>query len=252
MAKYFYPQNCFAASIKRHLPKTRPFRLIDAPCGNGETSYHFSRNPRAFVRGCEIDDASLANARRHFSAPNLTYEKYDIRNLVAESPHFDAFCIINSLYCFPDCEWVLATIRGLMHSDAQLFIIVDNIEEGENYLRFAKSRSSSSDKGSSFRLPCLKKAEFHSFFESRGFVVSDVTPLVYAHSHHPWAGRLLSIFCHFYLAALNVFQTAFRIGQPNYYLIRLKNASPTRLPTNRVDGNEGFSPTPIDDPKPAR
>ena len=226
MAKFFYPQITFAASIKRHLPKESAFTLIDAPCGNGETSYHFARMANATVRGCDIDDKSLGNARRHFSLPNLTYEQQDIRSLVAESPRFDAFCIINSLYCLPDCERVLSQLRDLMHSDAQLFIIVDNIEGGENYRRFAASHPVTPKKSPSSQLHALKNAEFHSFFESLGFVVKDVTPIVYTHSHHPLAGRLLSIFCHFYLAALNVFQTSLRIGQPNYYLIRLQRAAP--------------------------
>ena len=225
MAKYFYPQNCFAASITQHLPKNKALVLIDCPCGNGETTYHFARIPRATVRGYDLNDESLGNARRHFSLPNLTYEQQDIRSLVTESPHFDAFCIINSLYCFPDCERVLSQLRDLMHSDAQLFIIVDNIEGGENYRQFAASQPVPSKKSPSSRLDALTKDEFRSYFESLGFVVKDVTPIVYTHSYHPLAGRLLSIFCHFYLAALNVFQTSLRIGQPNYYLIRLQRAA---------------------------
>ena len=227
MARFFYPQITFAASIKQHLPKKNAFTLIDAPCGNGETSYHFSRMANVTVRGCDVDDKSLGNARRHFSLPNLTYEQHDIRSLVAESPRFDAFCIINSLYCFPDCERVLSQLRDLMHSDAQLFIIVDNIEGSENYRRFAASKptvSHKSHQAPSSRVSALTKDNFRPFFESLGFAVLDVTPIVYTHSHHLLAGRLLSIFCHFYLASLNVFQTAFRIGSPNYYLIRLKRA----------------------------
>jgi trans-aconitate methyltransferase len=226
MAKYFYPQNCFAASITRNLPKNKALVLIDCPCGNGETTYHFARIPRATVRGYDLNDESLGNARRHFTAANLTYEKQDIRSVVAESPRFDAFCIINSLYCFPDCERVLSQLRGLMHADAQLFIIVDNIEGGENYRRFAATHPVSPNQSPSSQLHALTKAEFRPFFESLGFVVKDVTPIVYTHSHHSLAGRLLSIFCHFYLAALNVFQTSLRIGQPNYYLIRLQRAAP--------------------------
>ena len=226
MAKYFYPQNCFAASITRNLPKNKALVLIDCPCGNGETTYHFARIPRATVRGYDLNDESLGNALRHFTAANLTYEKQDIRSVVAESPRFDAFCIINSLYCFPDCERVLSQLRGLMHADAQLFIIVDNIEGGENYRRFAATHPVSPNQSPSSQLHALTKAEFRPFFESLGFVVKDVTPIVYTHSHHPLAGRLLSIFCHFYLAALNVFQTSLRIGQPNYYLIRLQRAAP--------------------------
>lgn len=225
MARFFYPQITFATSIKRHLPKKNAFTLIDAPCGNGETSYHFARLPNATVRGFDLDDTSLENARRHFSLPNLTYAKSDVRSLVAGSPRFDAFCIINSLYCFPDGELVLTTIRDLMHSEAQLFIIVDNIEGGENYRRFAASRPAPQpDSLPSTQLHGLKKAEFRPFFESLGFAVRDVTPIVYAHSHHPLAGHLLSIFCHFYLALLNVIQTSFRIGTPNYYLIRLRRS----------------------------
>ena len=113
-----------------------------------------------------------------------------------------------------------------MHPNAQLFIIVDNVEEGENYRRFVASHPAPPDESPSSQLHPLTKAEFRSFFESLGFVVKDVTPIAYTHSHHPLAGRLLSIFCHFYLTALNVFQTAFRIGSPNYYLIRLQRAAP--------------------------
>lgn len=224
MARFFYPQITFAASIKQYLPKKNAFTLIDAPCGNGETSWHFARMANATVRGCDVDDNSLGNARRHFSSPNLTYEKHDIRSLVAGSPRFDAFCIINSLYCFPDCERVLSQLRNLMHSESQLFIIVDNIEGGENYRRFAASNSTAPQTAPSSRLPGLTKEEFRPFFESLGFALLDVTPIVYTHSHHPLAGRLLSIFCHFYLAVLNMVQTTFRIGSPNYYLIRLKRA----------------------------
>jgi trans-aconitate methyltransferase len=228
MAKFFYPQITFAESIRKHLPKKIAFTLIDAPCGNGETSWHFARMANATVRGCDLNDTSLENARRHFSLPNLTYEKHDIRSLVAGSPRFDAFCIINSLYCFPDCERVLSQLRDLMHSESQLFIIVDNIEGGENYRRFTASNPAASHKSHqapSSRLQGLTKDDFRPFFESLGLAVSDVTPIVYTHSHHPLAGRLLSIFCHFYLAALNRVQTSFRIGSPNYYLIRLKRAS---------------------------
>jgi hypothetical protein len=176
----------------------------------------------ATVRGCDLDDASLETARRNFSAPNLTYEKYDIRNLAAESPHFDAFCIIN-WFGFSGCERVLSQLRDLVTPEAQLFIIVDS-EGSEIRRQFVLSRPDPTNQSPSSRLQGLTKDEYRPFFESLGLAVLDITPIVYTHSHHPLAGRLLSIFCHFYLAALNVFQTAFRIGSPNYYLIRLKRA----------------------------
>lgn len=225
IARFHYPQITFAESIKRHLPEKNAFTLVDAPCGNGETSYQFARMANATVRGCDLDETSLETACRNFSAFNLTYEKYDIRSLVAESPRFDAFCIINSVYCFPDCERVLSQIRDLMHSESQLFIIVDNIEGGENYRRFVASNPAPSNRAPSSQLHGLTKDEFRPFFESLGFAVLDVTPIVYTHSHHRLAGRLLSIFCHFYLAGLNVLQTSFRIGLPNYYMIRLQRAA---------------------------
>ena len=215
MSRHFYPQNVFAKSILKHVETGAvPKKLLDVPCGNGETSWHFSRNKGLLVYGYDIDRNSVETAKSNYKAKNLLFETKGIFEVIAEQDDVDYFCIINSLFLLPEPERILREASGKIRKDGLLCIIVPNVE-GRNFKWF-NSRNPDVNK------LILHRTEFESYFAQQGLQIKSSKALAYAHTMGRRDIKFFSIFSHFYLYILNFFQTRLSIGKPNYYLIVLK------------------------------
>lgn len=212
MSRYFYPQNIFAKSILKHLTFSKTEQvLIDAPCGNGETSWHFSKKRKLKVMGYDLDHVSIENAKANYQAHNLKFEVKNIFDVITNQQHANYFCIINSLFLLHKPEEVLQKLSVNIQRNGLLFVIVPNIE-GKNYKYFNKSNEG-------VNKLILKPHQFEGYFKDNGFIVKKIEPIVHAHSYGRKDVKLFSVFSHFYLTFLNYFQTKYSIDTPNYYLI---------------------------------
>jgi SAM-dependent methyltransferase len=216
MSRYFYPQNNFAGAILKFIDRKKGVKqlLIDAPCGNGETSWHFAKRPYLDVFAYDLDEQSIATAKANFKAPNLVFEAKSIFDVFPNLSQVDYFCIINSLFLLPDPEKILSSVREKMKDDSLLFVIVPNVQ-GKNYKWFI-------ERNAGFNKLVLNSEEFASYFGKQGFEIKTTESLAYAHNFGRTDVRFLSVFAHVYLTVLNGMQKAMSIGTPNYYLIVLK------------------------------
>jgi len=217
VSSHFYPQNIFAKSILKKIEAPDSIKiLIDAPCGNGETSYLFSRNKKLKVLAFDIDAGSIQTAKRRFKANNLEFNQAGIFEVIKGCDSVNYFCIINSLFLLPQPEKILEEIRDLMNANAQLYIIVPNTK-GKNFKHFSRDNNE-------VNKLILSEEELTPYFSKLNFKINGITSIAFTHNYGRKDVKLFSIFSHFYLTFLNVFQTLFKLGQPNYFLISLNKA----------------------------
>lgn len=214
ISRHFYPQNIFADSILKHISSGSSKRaLIDAPCGNGETSWRFSKNKNLMVYAYDLDETSVQTAKLNYKADNLHFDVLDIFQVIAATRHFDYFCIINSLFLLPEPGKILRNLREKMVDTSTLFVIVPNTK-GRNFEWF-------NTKNRDLNKLILSRESFESYFLNYGLNIVKVEPIAFTHNFGRTDVKLFSVFSHFYLRGLNFFQTSFSIGKPNYYLIVL-------------------------------
>jgi len=211
-ARYFYPQNIFANYIISELDQLDDEKyLVDAPCGNGETSWHFSKRSKLNVIGVDNNEESIYRAKFNFNSNNLNYILGDIIEETNKLESFDYYCVINSLFLLNDVEVLLNNVYAKINEKGKLFVILPNID-GKNYKWFNL-------RNKNYNKLKLKKEEFAAYFNLFKFHVVKVNPIAYAHHYGRIDTKLLSIFSHFYLRILNYFQSILHIGSPNYFLI---------------------------------
>jgi 2-polyprenyl-3-methyl-5-hydroxy-6-metoxy-1,4-benzoquinol methylase len=212
LSAYFYPQNVFAKSILRYISTTdSEKKLIDAPCGNGETSQHFAKNKNLSVFGYDLNDKSIANAKKNHTAKNLNFETANIFDVMTRHTAVDYFCIINSLFLLPEPDRLLREAKNTLKKDGRLFVIIPNVE-GKNFKWFSQQ-----DKDLNKLL--LNFDEITPYFKRCDLEVKEIKPIAYTHNYGRKDVFLFSVFSHFYLSVLNFFQTNLSIGNPNYFLI---------------------------------
>jgi 2-polyprenyl-3-methyl-5-hydroxy-6-metoxy-1,4-benzoquinol methylase len=95
IAPWHYPQRQFAKAILQEITKI-PERLvvIDAPCGNGETSYNLSSYPNLEVYAYDLNEEAINNALKHFSRENLHFEQCEINEVFNKHTFTDVFCML--------------------------------------------------------------------------------------------------------------------------------------------------------------
>ncbi len=212
ISRNFYPQNVFANAIIKELGMFDMEKLlIDAPCGNGETSWHFSKVKNLNILAIDNDGQSMKQARYNFNSAKIKFIIGDIIEETRKLEKIDFYCIINSLFLLSEVEELMFNIRLKLNSNGKLFVIVPNVY-GKNYNWF-------DSRNLNFNKLALKKEEFSEFFKKFNYKVKSVTPIAFAHHYGRFDTKFLSILSHFYLSLLNYFQTKLRIGSPNYYLI---------------------------------
>lgn len=212
---YVYPQYLFAKRIADECNKSRGQKvlLIDAPCGNGETSFYFAKKMNAIVKAYDISEQSISIAKNHYKLPNLDFYKKDIFDAIEENDSIDVFCIINSLFLLTRPEELLIRLRSKLKDDGELFIIVPNIL-GENFKKFQIHQPN-------VNLFQLTSEKFDSYFQKLGYKVLLSKPIAYT----PWFKRkdaeFLKIGAGIYLNSISFFKEKFNIGHGNYFLIKL-------------------------------
>lgn len=217
LLRYNYPQNIFAKEITKYILNTGiPCQTImDCPCGNGETSWHLSRIGGKII-AADLSKQAIKNAKHNFSAKNITYSVQDIQTLLNSGHEFNVFCIINSLFLITDYDAILRSLKEkLILHKAKAFIIIPNTE-GKNFKWF-QSQNSGENK------LIIKEAEIQTFFAKYGFKIESLKPICYAHHYNRKDVKLFSVFWALYLGFLNRFQTSFKIGKANYFLIALSS-----------------------------
>src|ERR1051326_3701074 len=198
IASYFYPQNIFARSILYELKRKDGIHvIIDAPCGNGETSFHLSKIKNAKVFAYDISETSINNAKNHFAAKNLFFESCDILNVFEKIQQCDVFCLINSFFLLPKQELILSSIHKILNKDGLLMMILPNIV-AKNYVHFLKHETNKTVNNF-----LLGKKDFTSYFNKNGFQVKKEKGIIYTHYYGRKDTQWLSVFSHFYLTFLN-------------------------------------------------
>ncbi len=218
IAKHTYPQTVFAKAISAQLTTTNNIVLLDAPCGNGETTWHLAQHAsNLVVYGYDLDGASIARANSNFKATNLTYAVNDVHQAIAQHNPIYYICIINSIFLLPNPEALLTTAYQKLSSGGKLFVLIPNTA-GRNYQYFEQSGQAHVNN------LVIHQPHITTWFASIGLAVSSVTPIAYAHHYNRTDTKFMSVLAHYYLNVLNSIQTALKIGTPNYLLITVNKA----------------------------
>ena len=216
LLKYNYPQIVFSGEIASYLRKTgKPFvKIIDCPCGNGETAYQIAKLTHAKVIAADISPESIQKAQNFFSDTSIKFEVNSIESVLKTEKTFDAFCLINSLFLLEDYDSILKALKqSVTENKAQLLIIIPNTE-GKNFKWFQSL-------GNNENKLIIKEDEIKQFFTGYGFKTDYIKPICYTHHYNRIDVKLFSIFWSVYLNFLNRIQTFFKIGKANYFLIAL-------------------------------
>lgn len=214
IAKHIYPQTTFAKAILCQINKNETCTILDAPCGNGETSLHLATLKNAKVNGYDISTEAIHSAQKNFAAPNLTYRILDIHTALNLHNNVNYICIINSLFLLPNPETLVTSAYNALAKGGKLFIIIPNTE-GKNYTYFKQS-------GQDYiNTLVLNYNEINNWFNALSTPISSVIPIAYAHHYNRKDTKFMSVLSHFYLEVINYIQTKLKIGQPNYFLITL-------------------------------
>jgi 2-polyprenyl-3-methyl-5-hydroxy-6-metoxy-1,4-benzoquinol methylase len=216
LLRFSYPQNVFAEAIIRFIDVKSKDDLIDVPCGDGITSWQFSRLNNLIVYGYDISSGCIQNAKRNFYKNNLFFEEADIKQAILKHSGVKYFCIINSLFLLPEPDSILNAVHNSIRNNGLLFIIVPNTE-GPNFKWFEKHNPGIN------RL-ILAESEFQSYFSSNCWNLQKTIPLAYIRTFSRKDLAFLSVFAPLYLSILNYFQTLFKANTSNYFLLVMQKA----------------------------
>lgn len=133
-----YPQFEFAKEIIRLINPNHNALLIDAPCGNGETTYILSSIEKTKVFGYDISKHSIENAKYKFQRKNLEYKVADIFEVFKNHSGVDYFCMINSLFLLDKQNEIIENIHKVLTDKGNVFFIIPNINS-INYINFKKN-----------------------------------------------------------------------------------------------------------------
>jgi SAM-dependent methyltransferase len=209
-----YPQTVFSSSIRKYLftkSVNNDFLIIDAPCGNGETTYSLSKNNQVKVFGYDLSEKSIRHANETYKRSNLTFECCTILEVFNKHPSVDFFCLINSFFLLPDRDRILKNIHALLASSGELVLVIPNIK-GVNYLNFKKTN------------PLVNLIEldcdgFIRYVQSFGFKLEHKQAICYANLYGRKELTYFSIVAPLYLRCLNSIMTFLKTGTPSYFLL---------------------------------
>jgi SAM-dependent methyltransferase len=178
-----YPQSLFTEKIKNCIPNGIK-SIIDAPCGNGETTYELAQYfSNTQWKGIDISKENISRAKKNYSLPNLTFEKADIHKFVENSEKFEVFCLINSLFLLPNPKELIQKIANKLIPNGQLIIILPN-SESTNFKRY----QSLFPKVNNF---ILKRMEYKTFFENLGLIILSCDGIVRVPIYGRWDTKVL-------------------------------------------------------------
>ncbi len=214
--QFSYPQFQFSNAISKevNINDKELNNIIDAPCGNGETSYLIAKNCNKQVEGFDLDSDSIMNAKTNFGRPNLSYGQADIHALVLKKEKFEVFCMINSLFLLPRVDDLLEVIRKKLVDSGSFYVVIPNTK-GNNFIRFSSSNPN-------INSLLINESEIELYFNDRGFKIKAVKPLCYS----SWLNRKFKFrmgpIQGVYLMIESHFRRILKIGPANYFLIVLK------------------------------
>lgn len=126
------------ARYLRGLPP--PLAVLDLGCGNGWLANRLAQIPQARVWGADPNLVELAQARRVFSRPGLTF-------LAAGAPHlpfppcaFDVIVLASVIQYFPDLPGLLHSLRILLKPGGEIHLL-DSPLYAEEELPAARQRT---------------------------------------------------------------------------------------------------------------
>lgn len=220
LSRFHYPQIIFAKEIEKVMNEfgLDVKTVLDAPCGNGETSYYLSGNSNLFVTGADIDGNSIKVANKNFKSKNLSFVEANIFDLLQEKQIFDTICIINSLFLLPDKEKLFDLVRkNLKSMNSLFFLVIPNIES-KNYKLFMQSNPG-------FKNQEIEKQEMVNILGQNNFTVKVCKEIVYINHYGRMEMKFLSIFYSLYLNLLNTIVSMKRKKKGNYILLACTKVS---------------------------
>ena len=119
--------------VHRRLEAGEPLRVADLGCGEGWAGIYLAEAyPTVTVDGYDLDDASIAAARRHAAARNLSdrvrFEVRDVRRL-DPAARYDLVFSCEVIHDLSDPVGALATMRRLSGDGGAVLVIDENAAE---------------------------------------------------------------------------------------------------------------------------
>ncbi len=222
-AQHRYPQYLFGkaaqdiATTHKTQFKLREIKILDAPCGTGETTYHLAQVNGSTVTGIDAWEPYLAQANSDFgAAPNVYFYKQDIfEHLKTFVGFYDVINIINSLFLFKEAEKLLMIAKKSLTENGKLVVIIPNTES-QNFLDFQKNDANKTNKS------VYTREQIVVLFEKCGFEIAHLQGLAYT-SHvvgTPFQQKL-SIAKDYFLLVKDALQKTKGTRPPSYWLFVL-------------------------------
>jgi SAM-dependent methyltransferase len=177
--------------VDRRLRSDPPARVADVACGEGRSSIAIARGyPKARVVGIDLDEPSIAAARRHAReaglADRIEFRAADAGGLTGP---YDLALIIEAVHDMSDPVSVMKAVRGSLAADGSLVVVDERVAErftapGDDIERFmygwsllvclpdGRSRRPSVATGTVMRPETLR-----SFARDAGFSSVEVLPI---------------------------------------------------------------------------
>ena len=213
-----YPQHEFAEAIAVALRAAQfpeGAKILDLPCGSGATTFWLAQQfSHCEVTGVDIDLEKVAYAQRFFQQKNLRFEAADIFDWLRQTPHLDAFCLINSLFLLPDTDALLRLISEKM-SRQSLFVCIIPNTASRNFKNFQQLQPQVN------RLQ-IDRADIEPFFARYGLQTESVQGIVFQHFYGLLWPKLFGPLRHWWLRRLHR-RNSGRVGaEACYFLIVLR------------------------------
>jgi hypothetical protein len=174
---YFrYPQYLWANEIMAMIKRTgvsENTAIVDAPCGDGIISYWLQKefgNKRLELY--DLSPASVEAARKHI--PGVRIECKNIFELGSHN-HPDALWLfINSLYCLPDADKLVESLKPSMQYIIGVFPDINH----QNYKYFCK------DNPQFINPSAMDKPQTMDFFKKHGYNPVESKEVTFISNHH--------------------------------------------------------------------
>jgi ubiquinone/menaquinone biosynthesis C-methylase UbiE len=96
--------------------------VLDAGCGNGYGSMTLLKGSAKSVTGVDISEESIAGAKSHYAAPNLSFRLGDLQKLPFSKSSFDVIIAFEIIEQVPEFEKVLQEFRRVLRPGGILII----------------------------------------------------------------------------------------------------------------------------------
>jgi 2-polyprenyl-3-methyl-5-hydroxy-6-metoxy-1,4-benzoquinol methylase len=178
--------------VKARLDDGARLRIADVACGAGWSSIALARaHPEARVEGYDVDDASIADARRNAAeaglADRITFEVLDAVDLPAG--RFDLICVFEALHDMSRPVEVLRALRTALVDGGTVLVMderaADSFAEGEGPIEAFLYGASvlhclpvgMSDQPSAATGTVMRTETVRSYAADAGFAGTDVLPI---------------------------------------------------------------------------